>query len=77
MGFFGMGMGEILLIMVIAIIIFGPGRIVDISRTLGRMMHNLKKATSSLSTQITGELEEKKTSASAQEARPLSERETK
>ena len=77
MGFFGMGMGEILLILVIALIIWGPGRIVDISRTLGRMMHNLKKATSALSTQITGEIEDKKTSAAGQEARPLSEREHK
>lgn len=71
MEFFGMGMGEILLILVIAFLIFGPGKIVNIGRTLGRMMHNIKKATSDLKTQMTVEMEE------TQKASPLSEREHK
>jgi len=77
MEFFGMGLGEILLIMVIAFIIWGPGKIVDVSRTLGRMVHNLKKATSDLKSQITVEMEEKKTPVATQKASPPDERETK
>ena len=77
MEFFGMGMGEVLLILVIALIIWGPGRVVDVGRTLGKMMHNLKKATSDLTTQITSETEEKKTPATVQNPRPLGEQENK
>ncbi len=58
MEFFGMGTGEILLILVVALIIWGPGRIVDIARTLGKMVHALKKATSDLTAQITSGTEE-------------------
>lgn len=57
MDFFGIGGGEILLILIVALIIFGPGRIVEISQTLGRMMHTLKKASSNLTAQVTKELE--------------------
>ena len=60
MEFLGMGMGEVLLILVVALVIWGPGRIVDVSRKLGRVMRNLKKATSDLTAQITAETEEKK-----------------
>ena len=59
MDFFGIGMGEILLILVITLIIWGPGRIVQIGRTLGRIMRTLRKASFDLTTQITKELEEK------------------
>ncbi len=58
MDFFGMGMGEILLILVVALIIWGPGRIAEIGRTLGKIVHALKKATFDLTAQITKEMEE-------------------
>ena len=58
MDLFGMGFGEIVLIIVLALIIWGPGRIADIGRTLGRMAHALKKATSDITAQITKETEE-------------------
>ena len=58
MDFFGMGIGEILLILVVALIIWGPERIAEIGRTLGKMAHALKKATFDLTTQITKETEE-------------------
>ena len=58
MDFIGMGMGEILFILVVALIIWGPGRITEVGRTLGKIMRNLKKATSDLTTQITKETEE-------------------
>ncbi len=58
MGLFDIGSAEILLILVVALIIWGPGRIVEIGRTLGRMMRTLKKASLDLTTQVTKELEQ-------------------
>ncbi len=57
MDFFGIGMGEILLILVIALIVWGPGRIVEIGRTLGKIVRTLRKASSDLTAQVTKELE--------------------
>ena len=58
MDFFGMGAGEIILILVVAMIIFGPGKLVSISKSLGKTVYNLKKASSDLTTQITKEIEQ-------------------
>lgn len=57
MEFFGMGTMEILLILVVALVIFGPGRIVEIGRTLGRIARALKKASFDLTAAVTKELE--------------------
>ena len=57
MDFFSIGTGEVLLILVVALIVFGPGRIVEIGRTLGRIMHTLKKASFDLTSQLTKEME--------------------
>ena len=57
MDFLGIGGGEVLLILVIALIIWGPGRIAEIGRTLGKMTHTLRKATSDLTAQVTKEIE--------------------
>jgi len=62
MDLFDMGAGEILLIVVVALIIWGPGRMIEISRALGKMVHNFKKAAFDLTEQIskeTGEQEKK------------------
>jgi TatA/E family protein of Tat protein translocase len=69
--FFGVGFGEVLLVLVLALIIWGPGKIVNVAKTLGKVMHNLKKATSDLTTQITSETEEKDESASVQKTQLL------
>ena len=59
MDFFGMGAAEVLLILVVALIIWGPGRIVEISRTMGKMVRTVKKASFDLTAQVTKELEGK------------------
>ncbi|MFC2022911.1 twin-arginine translocase TatA/TatE family subunit [Chloroflexota bacterium] len=58
MDLFGMGFGEIAFIILLALIVFGPRRIVDISRTLGKVSRTIRKTTSDLTTQITRETEE-------------------
>jgi sec-independent protein translocase protein TatA len=64
MDLFGMGMGEILLILVVALLIWGPGKLPEIARTLGKMVSTLRKASLDFTTQFKKELEEeeKKTS---------------
>ena len=57
MDFFGIGFGEILLVLVVALMIWGPGRIVEISLKLGRIARNLRRVTSNLATQLTRELD--------------------
>ena len=57
MDFLGIGMGEVLLILLVALIIWGPGRVVEIGRTLGKAARIFRKATLDLTTQITKELE--------------------
>lgn len=59
MDFFGIGMGEALVIIIVALIIFGPGRIVEISRTLGKIARNLKRASFDLTSQVTREFDAK------------------
>jgi len=60
MDFFGMGMGEILLILVIALIVLGPGRIVGVGRTMGKAVRTLRKVSNDLTTQLSQELDGEK-----------------
>ncbi len=60
MDFFGMGLGEVLVILVIALVIFGPGRLIGISRSLGKFVSSVRKTTSEVTSQITREIEEQK-----------------
>jgi Tat protein translocase TatB subunit len=52
MDFFGMGIGEILLILVIALLIWGPNKIPEIARMLGKTMSTLRKASFDLTSAI-------------------------
>ncbi len=60
MDIFGFGGWEIFLIILIALIVYGPVRIVEVSRSLGKLLYNLKKTTSELTSQITKEIDEQK-----------------
>ena len=60
MGFLDIGTGELVLILVIALIVLGPGRVVEVGRTLGKMIRTLKKATSDLTTAVTKEIDSDK-----------------
>ena len=66
MELFGMGLWEVLLILVVALVIWGPGRIVEIGTKLGKIARALRRATFDLTAQVTKELEgeEKKPSSS-------------
>lgn len=66
MGFLDIGAGEIILILVVALIIWGPGRIPEIARTMGRVMYNLRKATFDLTTVVTKEIDKEEKDSSPQ-----------
>lgn len=57
MDFFGIGMGEILLILIVAIIVMGPEKIPGTARTIGKTIRAIKKASSDLTSQVNKELE--------------------
>ena len=60
MDLFGMGFGEILLILVVALVIWAPGKIPEIARTLGKTVRAFRKASFDLTSAVTKEFEEEK-----------------
>ena len=59
----GVGVWEVLLILMIALIIWGPGKLPEIARTLGRVSSTLKKASFDLTSTVTREIEKEKAKA--------------
>lgn len=48
---FGLGLPELLLILVIALIFFGPGKLPDIGSALGKSMREFKQAVNAVETE--------------------------
>ncbi len=48
MNFFGVGIFEMFFVMVVALLVLGPSRMVEVSRTLGRYVRELQRATSEI-----------------------------
>ena len=57
MDFFGIGFGEVLLILILALIIWGPKRLPEIARTLGKTMRAMRKATNDFTAQMTRDID--------------------
>jgi Sec-independent protein translocase protein TatA len=57
MDFLGIGPGELILILIIALIFLGPGKIVDFARTLGKWVRAIKRAGADFTTAVTSEVE--------------------
>jgi Tat protein translocase TatB subunit len=73
MDFLGMGPWELFLILVIALIFLGPGKIVDFARTLGKWVRAIRRAGSEFTTAVTREVEKvepEKPPAATSEAKP-------
>ena len=60
MDIFGLGPMEILLILIIGLLIFGPEKLPKIGRDLGKAFRAFRKASSDLTTEVTKELEAEK-----------------
>ncbi len=57
MGFFGIGTWEILLILVIALIIWGPNKLPEIARKLGQIARTVRKASNEFTAAVSREIE--------------------
>jgi sec-independent protein translocase protein TatA len=66
----GVGGGEILIILIVALLIFGPNRIVQIGRTLGKTVRAFKKATSDITAKMEKELEQQESQKKENEPPP-------
>ncbi len=69
MNFLGMGPGELVLIMVLALIVFGPGKLPEIAGQVGKAVRDIRRATTDLSSEfnrtLSLELDDKKEPADA------------
>jgi sec-independent protein translocase protein TatB len=55
-GMFGLGMGEIVIILVLALLLLGPQRLPDAAKQLGKGLREFRKATEDLKQQFETEL---------------------
>ena len=54
-----LGFPELVLILVIALVIFGPGKLPDVGRSVGKALREFKTAKDSVVSDITGDNKEK------------------
>ena len=45
---FGIGVPELILILIIGLVVFGPGKLPEVGKALGRSLREFKKATSEI-----------------------------
>jgi TatA/E family protein of Tat protein translocase len=59
---FNLGIPELVIILVLALIIFGPGKLPDVGKAIGRSINEFRKASKEITEEVTGkdEKEEKK-----------------
>lgn len=73
MGFFGIGTGEILIILVIALIIVGPHKLPELAKMLGKGFTEFKKAADDLKDSVNTEIHIEKERQKLIEIRPQQE----
>jgi len=57
MDFVGIGSQEILMILLVAILVIGPNRIVEFGRTIGKVSRAIKKASIDFTSAVTKEMD--------------------
>jgi sec-independent protein translocase protein TatA len=69
-----LGFGEILIILVLALIIFGPRRLPEMGRTIGRSLRELRRTTSEIRDELEADLDEPPQVTVEERARKIEER---
>ena len=69
-----LGFGEILIILVFALVIFGPKRLPEMGRTIGRSLREFRRATSDLRSELEIDLDEPPKVSVEERAKRLEER---
>ena len=64
---FGLGPAEVILVLIIALIVFGPGRLPEIGQALGKSIREFRQATSEITREFTTELEATQRAISGEE----------
>lgn len=52
---FGIGMQELVIILILALIIFGPGKLPDVGKAIGKSIREFKQASKEITEDITGD----------------------
>ena len=60
---FGIGMGEFILILIVGLIVFGPSKLPEVGRALGKGLREFRKAQAALATTLEESAEPVKKSA--------------
>jgi sec-independent protein translocase protein TatA len=68
---FGMGFPELMLIFVIALIVFGPKKLPELGRSVGRAMAEFKKASQEFQESMQAEMKDVEKSADLEEIKKL------
>jgi sec-independent protein translocase protein TatA len=68
---FGLGFPELLLIFVIALIVFGPKKLPELGKSIGRAMAEFKKASDDFQESMRTEMKEVEKSAGVEELKKL------
>jgi sec-independent protein translocase protein TatA len=68
------GFGEIMVILLLALIIFGPRRLPEMGKTVGRSLREFRKATSEIRSELRTGLDEPPATSVEERARKVAER---
>ena len=68
---FGLGIPELIVIFVIALVVFGPKRLPDLGRSVGRAMSEFKKASQEFQDSVKEEMKEVEKTAQVEEIKTL------
>ncbi|HYA86333.1 MAG TPA: TatA/E family twin arginine-targeting protein translocase [Nitrospirota bacterium] len=68
---FGLGLGELLVIFVIALVVFGPKKLPEIGRSVGRAMMEFKKASQEFQESMREEMKEVEKTSQLDEIKKL------
>ena len=69
-----LGFGEILVILILALVIFGPKRLPEMGRTIGRSLKEFRRAATDLRSELEVDLDEPPRASVEERARRLEER---